>query len=112
MNILLIKLSSIGDVVHTLPTLAEIRGLYPQAHITWLVEEEAYDIIRGNPYINRIIVSKRKTWQKNLSNPSMLLKTLKDISHFIREIRDHKYDIIKLIVKPKFDSESPFLALL
>ena len=94
MNVLLIKLSSIGDVVHTLPTLAEIRRLHPKAHITWLVEEEAHDIIRGNPYINRIIVSKRKIWQKNLSNPSMLLRTLKEVSHFIREIRDTSYDLV------------------
>lgn len=94
MNILLIKLSSIGDVVHTLPTLAEIRGLYPEAHITWLVEEEAHDVIRGNPYIDRIIVSKRKMWQKNLFNPFMLVRALKEASHFIGEIRDTSYDLV------------------
>jgi len=57
MNILLVKLSSIGDVVHTLPSLAALRKRYPEAHITWVVEEESLDIIQGNPQIDRILVS-------------------------------------------------------
>ena len=39
MNILVVKLSAIGDVIHTLPALNAIRAHYPKAHITWLVEE-------------------------------------------------------------------------
>jgi heptosyltransferase I len=37
MNILIVKLSAIGDVIHTLPALAAMRKLYPDAHITWEV---------------------------------------------------------------------------
>ncbi len=46
-NILIVKLSAIGDVIHTLPSLTALRRLYPQAHITWVVEEAAADIIQG-----------------------------------------------------------------
>ena len=40
MNILIVKLSAIGDVIHTLPALNAIRRRYPHARITWLVEED------------------------------------------------------------------------
>ena len=45
-NILIVKLSAIGDVIHTLPSLAELRRLYPDAHITWVIEEAAAEIVR------------------------------------------------------------------
>ena len=60
MNILIVKLSAIGDVVHTLPSLAALRHLYPDAHITWVIEEASSDLIQGHPYLDRVIVSRRK----------------------------------------------------
>ena len=62
MNILIVKLSAIGDVIHTLPALNAIRGHYPDAHITWLVEEAAADLVIGHRALNRVIVSGRKRW--------------------------------------------------
>ena len=47
MNILIVKLSAIGDVIHTLPSLAALRKRYPDAHITWAIEEASADIIEG-----------------------------------------------------------------
>ena len=38
-SILIVKLSAIGDVIHTLPSLAALRRLNPDAHITWVVED-------------------------------------------------------------------------
>ena len=60
MNILIIKLSAIGDVVHTLPSLAALRRLYPQAHITWVIEDAAADLIKDHPSLDRVLVSHRK----------------------------------------------------
>ena len=55
MKILIVKLSSIGDVVHTLPTLAAIRRALPDAEISWAVEKSAAEILRGNPLIDNLI---------------------------------------------------------
>jgi heptosyltransferase-1 len=55
-NILIIKLSAIGDVIHTLPSLAALRRLYPGAHITWVVEEAAAEIVKNHPYLDEVIV--------------------------------------------------------
>ena len=55
MKILIVKLSSIGDIVHTLPTLAAIRRALPQAEISWAVERNAAEILRGNRQIDHLI---------------------------------------------------------
>lgn len=49
MHILIVKLSAIGDVLHTLPALNAIRKQFPDAHITWLVEEAADRLVAINP---------------------------------------------------------------
>ena len=70
-EILIIKLSSIGDVVHTLPSLDALNHLYPHANITWLVEEDASTLLEGHPYLSRVIVSQRKRWLAQLKRPSL-----------------------------------------
>ncbi|NQT10707.1 MAG: lipopolysaccharide heptosyltransferase II [Desulfobacteraceae bacterium] len=93
MKILIVKLSAIGDVIHTLPALNAVRKQYPDAHITWLVEEAAYSVIKGHKALDRIIVSKRKTWLKGLAGHSCL-KNIREACGFIKELRDTQYDLI------------------
>ncbi len=94
MKILIIKLSAIGDVIHTLPALNALRRFYPDAHITWIVEQAAFDIINGHKALDRIILSKRKKWIKELFDPLARKKALKEIFKFIKDVRDTNYDII------------------
>ena len=63
-NILIVKLSAIGDVIHVLPSLSALREHYPDAHITWVVEEAAADLIKNHPFLNEVLVSRRKKWSK------------------------------------------------
>jgi heptosyltransferase-1 len=55
MRILIVKLGSIGDIVHTLPSLGAIRRALPRAEISWAVEKRAAEILRDNPFIDRLI---------------------------------------------------------
>ncbi len=55
MKILIVKLGSIGDIVHTLPSLAAIRRACPQAEVSWVVESRAAEILRDNPLLDRLI---------------------------------------------------------
>jgi 3-deoxy-D-manno-octulosonic-acid transferase/heptosyltransferase-1 len=92
-NILIVKLSAIGDVIHTLPALNAIRRQYPQAQITWVVEAAAAELIIGHPALNRVIVSRRKQWIKQLKGPQW--KTaLREITAFIQQLRDTRYDVV------------------
>jgi heptosyltransferase-1 len=55
MRLLIVKLGSIGDIVHTLPSLSAIRQALPRAEISWVVERRAAEILRDNPILNRLI---------------------------------------------------------
>ena len=93
MNILIIKLSAIGDVVQTLPALEAIKRIYPDSDITWVVEEAAADILDGHPLIGRLLVSHRKSWTRMLRNPLTFFQGLGNIVRFFRELRSTLYDI-------------------
>ena len=93
MKILIVKLSAIGDVIHTLPSLNAIRKHYPDAHITWLVEEAASNLVVRHEALDRVIISKRKQWIKSVLSPSCL-KNIKEAYQFIKELRDTEYDLI------------------
>jgi heptosyltransferase-1 len=92
-KILIVKLSAIGDVIHTLPALNAIRKHYPHAHITWLVEEDAHPLLEGHAALDRILVSKRKRWLKGFRSLS-LMNSIKESYQFIKALRDTEYDLI------------------
>ncbi|WP_295163712.1 glycosyltransferase family 9 protein, partial [Selenomonas sp. F0473] len=84
-NILVVKLSAIGDVIHALPVSYAVKESFPEAHLTWVVEPTAYDILKGNPYIDDIIVFEKKkfrTWRGFLS----------EIGPFRKRLRARRYD--------------------
>ena len=56
MKILLVRLRLIGDVVFTTPAVRAIRRQYPDAHVAYVVEEDAAPVIRGNPHVDEVIV--------------------------------------------------------
>src|SRR3954467_10456546 len=58
-SILIIKPSSLGDVVHTLPAVAAIRDAHPRAEITWVINPEWAPLLRGNPDINHVHIFPR-----------------------------------------------------
>lgn len=60
-RILIIKPSSLGDIIHGLPVLGAIRDKWPEAKIAWLVKEVYADILHGNPYIDELILLKKDT---------------------------------------------------
>ena len=93
MNILIVKTSAIGDVTHTLPALNAIRDYYPDAHISWLVEEAAQDIINGHPALDLVLISRRKHWIKEFKKGNHF-NAIKEISQFVRQLRLKKYDLI------------------
>jgi len=61
-NILIVRLSSLGDIIHTLPAFAALRKGYPAARITWVVEKAGKEILDLVPGIDRIVVRGEKGW--------------------------------------------------
>ena len=93
-SILIVKLSAIGDVVHTLPLLEALRRNFPGATIDWLVEEEAGRILEGHEAIDRVIVSRRKSWQRELLRSGRRTESMREILRFLRELRSREYDLV------------------
>ncbi len=92
-SILIVKLSAIGDVIHTLPSLSALRKLYPQAHITWVIEESASDLIRNHPDLDRVIVLCRKTWIRSFRT-GQLKGIFREVRAFLRALRSRNYDLV------------------
>jgi 3-deoxy-D-manno-octulosonic-acid transferase/heptosyltransferase-1 len=92
-KILIVKLSAIGDVVHTLPALNALRRHYPEAHITWLVEEAAADLVVGHPALDRVLISKRKRWLSGLKTAHWR-SNLNELARFLSQLRDSRYDLL------------------
>jgi heptosyltransferase-1 len=60
-NIAIVRLSSLGDIVHTLPALQALRKHYPSAHISWIAEPAGAALLENFPGIDRILVFDLKT---------------------------------------------------
>ena len=88
-NILILKFSAMGDVVHTLPVAATIRKSLPDANIVWMVEERFKDILHGNPDIDEVIPLRTKVWRKNWNS-----KSLREIKDTLEILRRHKFDVV------------------
>lgn len=61
-DFLIIRLSSLGDIIHTLPAYAALRRGYPEARITWLVEDKGRDVLDCVPGLDRVVTAEAKKW--------------------------------------------------
>lgn len=69
-NILIVRLSAIGDALHCTPVARALRENYPHAKLSWIISEKAKDILVGNPHLDEIIVWDKDGWKNLLaSNP-------------------------------------------
>lgn len=93
-SILIVKLSAIGDVVQSLPVLEVVKKNFPDARIDWVVEEDASEIIAGHPYLDRIFISRRKSWQKEILKVRGYPSAVREIRILLRDLRSNKYDVI------------------
>lgn len=92
-NILIVKTSAIGDVIHTLPALNALRRKYPEARIDWLVEESAADLVIGHKAIDTVLVSRRKAWTRDLKQGRVGV-VWRGFADFVRELRAIEYDLL------------------
>ena len=87
-NILIVRLSAIGDVTHVLPCLHALREAYPKARIGWIVEELSAPLLRGHPEIDDLFVIPKKRWRAH----PILTFFNGEKRRFYREVRRVKWD--------------------
>lgn len=93
LNILIVKLSAIGDVIHTMPALVALRRQYPQAHISWVVEEAGASVLRGHPALDRLIVWPRRAFAADMKH-GRWGRALGGFRTVLGQVRDREYDLI------------------
>lgn len=90
MNILIVKTSSLGDVIHMLPAVTDAADTLPQLHIDWLVEESFSAIPAWHPAVENIIPIAMRRWKKHLTQQ----QTWQDIAKARRTLRQKTYDLV------------------
>ena len=89
-NILFIKTSSLGDVIHHMPALVDAQKARPDATFAWLVEEAYAPLVRLHPAVSEVIPVAWRRWRKSLYAPA----TVAEIQTSLRDIRARTYDTI------------------
>jgi heptosyltransferase-1 len=89
-QILFIKTSSLGDVIHYMPAVTEARANHPQARISWLVEDAFAPLVRLHPGVDEVIEVGTRRWRSALSRPV----SWGEMRRFARTLRSHRYDVI------------------
>lgn len=85
-NILIVKMSAIGDVIHALPVAAALKHSIPEAKITWVVEKPAADLVMNNPYIDHVVIFEKPKFKS-------FTGLLQNMPGFISALRKQHFDV-------------------
>jgi heptosyltransferase-1 len=87
-RIALIKPSALGDIVHSLPVLTALRGRFPTAHITWIVNRGYEGLLRGHPDLDATLPFDRS------GSRSGFFATAFNYSRFLRRLQGQDFDLV------------------
>lgn len=94
MKILLIKQTSLGDVLHMTPVIRALKKWKPESEIDIVTDKRALGILKNNPYINKLYVLDIYKYEKEIfKSPLKFFSTIKEFFSHIKEVRKKKYDI-------------------
>lgn len=90
MKILIVKLSSLGDVVHAMPAVQDITRTFPQARIDWVVERSFAPLVQRCAGVNRVIACELRRWRKS----PLSRQTRSAWCAFRTELQRERYDAV------------------
>ena len=85
---LMVRLSSIGDIVHALPAAAALAEAFPRARIHWVVEKRHAMLLEGNPHLDHVVVLDTLEWRRHLTATA----TWREIGTGVSDLRRTVYD--------------------
>ena len=100
-RLLIVRLSSLGDILHTLPAVAALRRAFPQAEIGWVVEERWAELLCAphharsgprspqRPLVDRLHFVNTRSWRKSL----LSIQTMQQIATALSDLRGARYSI-------------------
>lgn len=93
MNIAIVKLSSLGDVIHALPVASALRAARPDARLTWVVESREAAILRDHPDLAGLIQADTRRWRGMLWPPRRMAEAKRDIGELFLRLRRARFDV-------------------
>jgi heptosyltransferase-1 len=92
-KILVLRLSSVGDVIRTLPAVKALKEHYPSFHITWIVEEPSKTLLESQPEIDEVIMFPRKRWTEGIKSARGFWRTFGEARRFVSDLRKRQFDV-------------------
>lgn len=89
MNVLIVRTSALGDVVHSLPVLTALRRHLPDARIGWVVEEAFAPLLAGHPWIDELIPVRLKAWRRTPGSR----ETRREVTAAVGRMRSFRADV-------------------
>lgn len=89
-KILIVKPSSLGDVIHSLPFLNAVKTCFPKSEIHWVIAKGLEGILESHPMINKLWVIDKDSW-KNIQN---VKSTIQEIKVLFKKLKQEKYDLV------------------
>lgn len=89
-KILLIKTSSLGDVIHQLPAVTDIRANFADVQIDWVVEENFAELPTLHPGVANVLPVAIRRWRRKLAHAA----TWREIGAFLRRLQKTRYDLV------------------
>jgi lipopolysaccharide heptosyltransferase II len=89
-RLLIVKLSALGDIIHTIPVVAGLKKACPQAFIGWVVSRPYEEILSGNPHIDQVFLFERKRW----GGVANFWRHRGEFARLIRQIRSTHFDVV------------------
>lgn len=94
LKILIIRLSAIGDTIHSLPVAAALKRRTGEAEITWLSEPASLPLLEGNPAVDRVVCFPKKAWLNSAGKPWLWPGTFTGIGALVSELRSARFDLV------------------
>lgn len=86
MRVLIVKTSSLGDIIHAFPVLAYLKDQHPQIEIDWVVEKPFAELVRAHPYVSEVYTIDTKQWRRG--------RKWGDIFRIRKTLKSSSYDVV------------------
>lgn len=89
-KILVVKPSSLGDIIHSLPFLNSVRKCFPDSEIHWVVARGFHDLLESHPMIDKLWIINKDQWK----NVSAAGETIRELRTLYKSLKDERYDLV------------------
>jgi len=93
MRIAIIRLTSLGDLVYTLPLAHALRCHSPTSHIVWIVEEREKTLLLHNPVVDEVVVGPTRRWRRELKTPIGAMKVAREVKLLGQKLKSLQLDV-------------------